>query len=103
MSQVNHLQVIESLTVQTATAALDRGLAAIKAGQTVFDLAALDVADSSAVAVLLAWKRAARKAGVSLSYVNIPAGLQSLAVLYGVDEFLVESPASADRADLLHH
>ncbi len=86
-----------SLTLQTATASLGQGVAAIKAGQTVFDLAGLKVADSSAVALLLAWKRAARKAGVSLSYVNIPAGLQSLAALYGVDDFLVESPAN------LHH
>jgi phospholipid transport system transporter-binding protein len=86
-----------SLTLATATAALGQGVAAIKAGQTVFDLADLQVADSSAVALLLAWKRAARKAGVSLAYVNMPAGLQSLAALYGVDEFLVESPAN------LHH
>lgn len=102
MSSSNNLKNIDSLTVQTATAALDQGLAAIKAGQTVFDLASLGVADSSAVAVLLAWKRAARKTGAPLSYVNIPAGLQSLAVLYGVDEFLVEAPASAERAHLHH-
>ncbi|HEY0062607.1 MAG TPA: STAS domain-containing protein [Telluria sp.] len=97
MSQVNQLQSIESLTVQNATAALDQGLAAIRAGQTVFDLASVKVADSSAVAVLLAWKRAARQSGSALAYINVPAGLQSLAALYGVDSFLVESPAN------LHH
>ncbi|SHH65705.1 lipid asymmetry maintenance protein MlaB [Massilia sp. CF038] len=97
MSQANKLQSIESLTVQNATSALDQGLAAIKAGTTVFDLASVKLADSSAVAVLLAWKRAARKSGTALSYVNVPAGLQSLAALYGVDSFLVESPAN------LHH
>ena len=93
----NQLHNLDSLTVQTAKAALDQGVAAIKAGQTVFDLGALKVADSSAVAVLLEWKRAARKAGAQISYVNVPAGLQSLAALYGVDDFLVESPSN------LHH
>jgi len=97
MSEINQLQGIASLTVQNATAALGQGLAAIQAGQTVFDLGTVKAADSSAVAVLLAWKRAARKAGKGLSYVNVPDGLQSLAALYGVDSFLVESPAN------LHH
>jgi phospholipid transport system transporter-binding protein len=98
MAQINKLQSIESLTVQNATAALGQGLAAIKAGQTVFDLGTVKAADSSAVAVLLAWKRAARKAGSALSYVNVPEGLQSLSALYGVDTLLVESPAN-----LQHH
>ena len=98
MSQTNQLQSIDTLTVQNAKAALAQGIAAIQAGQTVFDLASVQVADSSAVAVLLAWKRAARKAGAALAYVNVPAGLQSLAALYGVDSFLVDTPAN-----LQHH
>lgn len=97
------LPTIETLNLQTAKAVLGQGVAAIKAGQTVFDLGAVKVADSSAVAVLLEWKRAARKAGTALSFVNVPAGLQSLAALYGVDTLLVESPAAADRALLHHH
>ena len=97
MADINKLASIATLTVQNATAALDQGIAAIKAGQTVFDLGAIQTADSSAVAVLLAWKRAARKSGVALSYVNIPAGLQSLTALYGVDALLVDTPAN------LHH
>ncbi|MFL6659159.1 MAG: lipid asymmetry maintenance protein MlaB [Massilia sp.] len=97
MSQTNKLENISALTAQNATAALAQGVAAIKAGSTVFDLASVQVVDSSAVAVLLAWKRAARKAGSALSYVNLPASLQSLAALYGVDAFLVATPAN------LHH
>lgn len=103
MAQTNKLESIASLTVLNAKAALAQGFAAIKAGQTVFDLGTVSVADSSAVAVLLAWKRAARKAGAALTYVNLPASLQSLAALYGVDAFLVDSPAAADRAILHHH
>ena len=98
MSQTNKLEGIETLTVINAKAALDQGIAAIKAGQTVFDLGTVKTADSSAVAVLLAWKRAARSTGAALSYVNLPASLQSLAALYGVDAFLVDTPAN-----LQHH
>jgi phospholipid transport system transporter-binding protein len=97
MSEINKLASIDTLTVQNAKAALDQGIAAIKAGQTVIDLGAIKAADSSAVAVLLAWKRAARKSGAALAYVNVPASLQSLAALYGVDAFLVDTPAN------LHH
>jgi phospholipid transport system transporter-binding protein len=98
MSQTNKLGSITALTVQNAKAALDQGVAAIKAGQTVFDLASVQAVDSSAVAVLLAWKRTARKTGAALAYVNLPASLQSLAALYGVDAFLVDTPAN-----LQHH
>ena len=98
MSQTNQLESIETLTVINAKAALDQGLAANRGGQTVFDLATVKTADSSAVAVLLAWQRAARKSGVALSYVNLPASLKSLAALYGVDALLVDTPAN-----LQHH
>ena len=98
MAEANPMLSLDALTFDTAQAALEQGCVAIRAGETVFDLGGVRTADSSGVALLLAWKRAARKAGVSLSYVNIPAGLQSLAALYGVDDFLVESPAN-----LQHH
>lgn len=97
MPVINDLPPIGNLTVQTARAVFERGVAAIKAGQTVFDLGSIGQADSSAVAVLLAWQRAARKAGVALVYVNLPAGLTSLATLYGVDAFLTGAPAAAQH------
>lgn len=98
MVQTNKLEHIETLTVHNAKAALAQGIDAIKAGQTVFDLGSVKVADSSAVAVLLAWQRAARKSGAALAYVNLPDSLKSLAALYGVDAFLVDTPAN-----LQHH
>ena len=89
---------LESLTFATARAALERGLAALRAGQTEFDLAMLKSSDSSGVAVLLELQRQARKAGVTLSFRNLPVSLQSLMTLYGVDSLLAESPAN-----LQHH
>ena len=79
---------VESLTFQNARAVLEQGCAAVRSGETVIDLGNIKTADSAAVAVLLAWKRSANKAGTKLTYLNIPAGLQSLAALYGVESFL---------------
>lgn len=76
------------LTAATVKSAYEAGLAAIRAGQTEFDLGDITAADSSAVAALLAWKRAALQQGSPLAFRNLPANLHSLADLYGVAELL---------------
>ena len=93
MTETPSQMPLELLTFQTARGALERGLAALRAGQTVFDLASVKLADSSGVAVLLELQRQARKAGVTVSFINLPVSLQSLATLYGVDTLLVQSAA----------
>ena len=57
------------------------------------DASALQTFDSSALAVLLAARRAAVAAGKSLAVSGLPAGLQSIATLYGVSALL--APESA--------
>lgn len=91
-----------TLTVQNAKAVLDAGLRAIAEGQTEIDLREVTAVDSSAVATLLAWQRAARKAGKSLVLSNFPANLQSLADLYGVADLLHSASSSASHVDALH-
>lgn len=94
----------------TAKSLYQAGLAAIRAGQTSVDLADLDRADSSAVAALVGWRRAAGRQGSPLVFVNMPDNLRSLAILYGLADLLLEVPASApvaaqaiQRTDLPHH
>jgi len=77
-----------SLTMHNADAALAQGMSAIVAGEAEVDLGALQGFDSAAIAVLLAWQRAARAAGKTLHISGLPAGLASLATLYGVDRLL---------------
>ncbi|AHI64284.1 lipid asymmetry maintenance protein MlaB [Burkholderia thailandensis] len=77
-----------ALTHASAKAALAQGLARIEAGATAVDCGALAQFDSSALAVLLAWQRAARARGVTLDIVNLPPKLASLAQAYGVDTLL---------------
>lgn len=77
-----------ALTLAHARAELEAGLAAIARGETAIDLGAVTEVDSSAVASLLAWQRAARQQGRTLKFVNLPASVQSLARLYGVDTLI---------------
>ena len=52
------------------------------------DFAGITGVDSSAVALLLDWRRMAVKRGKTLVFVNLPANLLSLADLYGVAELI---------------
>ena len=52
------------------------------------DLAAVEDADSSALGVIFGLIRTAAARGVRIRLVNLPAGLVSLASLYGVSESL---------------
>jgi phospholipid transport system transporter-binding protein len=77
-----------ALTHASANEALATGLARIAGGARGVDCAPLTQFDSSALAVLLAWQRAANARGTALEIVNLPAGLASLAQAYGVDTLL---------------
>jgi len=74
-----------TLTHASAKAVLAAGLQRIAAGAGGVDCASLAQFDSSALAVLIAWQRAAQARGAALEIVNLPAGLASLAQVYGVD------------------
>ena len=52
------------------------------------DFSAITDVDSSAVALLLEWRREAARRGKGLFFVNLPANLLALAELYGVTELI---------------
>ena len=52
------------------------------------DFAAVGAVDSSAVALLLEWRRQAQRLGKTLVFVNLPANLLALARLYGVADLI---------------
>lgn len=83
-----------TLTHASASAALAAGCARIAAGAAAVDCAALTQFDSSALAVLLAWRREAQARGRALDILNVPAGLASLAQVYGVDTLVAARHAS---------
>jgi phospholipid transport system transporter-binding protein len=85
---VSRFETAATLTHDSAKSALDAGLSRIAAGATEVDCAPLKQFDSSALAVLIAWQRAANARGAALAVVNLPSGLASLAQAYGVDTLL---------------
>ena len=68
--------------------------ALVAAGEKLFsasdvvDLAKVQEADSSALAVLLAWLRFAGLRRIQLTFANLPTGVSALADLYGVASLL---------------
>jgi phospholipid transport system transporter-binding protein len=85
---MNRFSAGTTLTHASAKAALAAGVASIEAGATGVDCAPLAEFDSSALAVLLAWRRAANARGIVFEIANLPAGLASLAQVYGIDALL---------------
>jgi phospholipid transport system transporter-binding protein len=59
----------------------------------VIDFVGVSGVDSSAVALLLEWRREALRRGKSLVFTNLPANLVALARLYGVAD-LIQPPAA---------
>ncbi|RGE41622.1 STAS domain-containing protein [Comamonas testosteroni] len=97
-SSFNPLQLPKELTYRQARECLLRlrPLVASHAAQQVsVDASAVKVFDSSALAVLLACRRAALEAGKQLVVEGLPKGLQSMAALYGVDGLLMPSAAAS--------
>lgn len=88
MGVANSMLSLDALTFDNASAALAQGNAALAAGDTTFDLGGVKAADSSALALMLAWQRRARAHGHSVQFLNVPANVDALAKLYGVDGLL---------------
>ena len=83
------------LTLASVTTVLHEGNAAIGQGVRTVDLGEVGELDSSALALLLAWLREAKRLNRDLSFANLPQGLTTIARLYGVADLLPGSPAPA--------
>jgi len=78
----------DDIGMANAAQVADSGRAAIERGDAEFDLTGVRRCDSSAVAVLLEWQRVAAVHGRVLKVVGAPAGVVSLATVYGVEALL---------------
>ena len=63
-------------------------VAAAEKGDVELDLAEIESADSSAVAVVMAWVRRLQAKGLTPVLRNVPAKMTALMSLYGVSELL---------------
>jgi phospholipid transport system transporter-binding protein len=82
------IEVSGPMTMPGAAALLAEGEAAIVSNAPTFDLAAVTEMDSSCLAVVFGWMRAATAAGKSLRLLNPPQNMLSLAAVYGVADLL---------------
>ncbi len=79
------------ITLESVVALLARGNELFTAPQMTVDLATVTEVDSSALSLLLEWRREAGRGGRAIRYLNLPANLKSLAELYGITELLGEA------------
>lgn len=80
------------VTLDNVVAVLEEGARVLPATpRVVIDLAGVTDVDSSAVSLLLEWRRTVERDGRGIAFVNLPDNLMSLARLYGVTELLVRS------------
>ena len=91
----DRLVVSGALTLANVAATLGEGKAALAGGARSIDLGEVGELDSSALALLLAWLREAKRLDRDLVFTNLPQGLTTIARLYGVAELLPAAPASA--------
>jgi len=88
------LYVSGPATLATAARLLEEARGPLEAGVRRIDLGEVTELDSSLLAVLFAWMRAAKQRERALALERLPADLKSLAQLYGVAELLPQETAS---------
>ena len=76
------------ITLESVVALLAQGNGLFAEPQVTVDLAAVTEVDSSALSLLLEWRREGIRNGRAIRYLNLPANLKSLAELYGVTDLL---------------
>ena len=76
------------ITIDTVVSLLAEGNDLFTTTPATVDLAAVTEVDSSALSLLLEWRREADRNGRTIRYLNLPANLKSLAKLYGVTELI---------------
>lgn len=76
------------LTIGNAAEVLAESATRFSGNNLVVDLSGVTEVDSSAVSLLLEWRRTAKRANRHIEFVNLPQSLRSLADLYGVSDLI---------------
>lgn len=71
-----------------ATELLRQGLVMLEKNERVFDGGALQEFDSTILAIMLAWQRAAQARHTTVAFQNLPTKLVDLVQVYGVADIL---------------
>ena len=79
------------VTADHVVALLAQGAQRFTAPSVTVDLSGVTEVDSSALSLLLEWRREAVRNGREIRFRNLPASMKSLAELYGITELLGEA------------
>lgn len=79
------------VTLESVVALLAQGNGLFTAPEVTVDLSGVTEVDSSALSLLLEWRREAARNRRAIHFRNLPANLKSLAGLYGVTELIGEA------------
>jgi len=84
----DRIAVDGAMTLPTATSLFNEGNVLIAGGLDLIDLSAVTDVDSSGLAVVFGWLRAAKAQGKAIRVANPPKDFISLAEVYGVADQL---------------
>jgi len=79
------------VTANNVVSLMAQGAERFTGPRVMVDLSGVTEVDSSALSLLLEWRREAVRNGREIRYRNLPGSLKSLADLYGVTELLGEA------------
>jgi phospholipid transport system transporter-binding protein len=84
----NRLRLAGAVTFATVAPLVEEGYAHIRTGVSLIDFQATTQVDSSAIALALAWLRAARESQIEVAFANLPPAMLNLARLYAVTDLI---------------
>lgn len=92
MSQItqsaNGWSLSGEVVINTAYALLEASKVLTIGPNTKIDFSEVTNIDTSTISLIFEWKRRAQKENLLIQFVNLPANLNSLTQLYGVDEMI---------------
>ena len=87
----NQWRVSGDVLIADAQTLLTQSAALPMEGEIEIDFTEVTDVDTVAISLMLEWQRRANKAGSQIKFSHLPVNLISLADLYGVTDFIVQS------------
>lgn len=88
----NQLKITGAVIIDSVRILLEAGRGYCVANDVTLDFSGVDEVDSSALALILEYRRAAESAGKRVTVSNLPASLKTMADLYGVTDLIAATP-----------
>lgn len=89
--QGQYWHIVGEVVFSNASMLLEATNSFDKTHQTIVDFAQVTIVDTSAISLMLEWRRRATALQSSISFENLSPNLLSLIDLYGVEEMILET------------